>query len=72
MQTTIGALVLSFLFFPSSGQGKKTDRELDELNGPVRFVRVDVEDYQSQPGNVIRSFEIKVYDLSGRATEVIR
>jgi TonB family protein len=75
MQTIITALALSLLFFQSSGPGKKTDRDFDELNGPVRSVRVDVEDYQNQPGNpktATRSFEIKAYDVSGRATEVIR
>lgn len=73
MQTTIiAAFGLSLLFFQSSGQGKKTDRDFDELNGLVRFVRVDVEDYQAQPETVIRSFEIKAYDVSGRATEAIR
>lgn len=75
MQTIITTLVLSLFFAQSSGQVKKTDREYDELNGPVRFVRVDVEDYPGQPGTpktAQRSFEIKAYDVSGRATEAIR
>ena len=74
MQTTIAALAVSLLFVQSSGQGKKTDRDFDELNGPVRFVRVDVEDYPDQsrtPKTATRSFEIKAYDVSGRATEAI-
>jgi TonB family protein len=75
MQTTIAALALSLLFFQSSGQGKKTDRDFDELKGLVWFVRVDMEDYPGQPGipkAATRSFEIKAYDVSGRATEVLR
>ncbi|MEK6304156.1 MAG: energy transducer TonB [Acidobacteriota bacterium] len=75
MQTITIALALGLLLFQSAGQGKKTDREFDELNGPVRFVRVDMEDYRDQPGapkTATRSFEIKAYDVSGRATEVIR
>lgn len=74
MQTIITTLVLSLFFAQSSGQVKKTDREYDELNGPVRVVRVDAEDYPGQPGTpetATRSFEIKAYDVSGRATEVI-
>ncbi|MEK6324135.1 MAG: energy transducer TonB [Acidobacteriota bacterium] len=76
MQSIITALVLSLLLFQSSGQGKKTEREFDEMNGPVRFVRVEVEDYRDQPGapkTETRSFEqIVAYDVSGRVTEAIR
>jgi TonB family protein len=74
MHAIITAFVLSSLLFQSSGQGKKTDRDFDELNGPVRFVRVDVEDYRGQPGSsktLTRSFAITAYDVSGRATEMI-
>lgn len=75
MQTIITALALSLLFFQSSGQGKKTDREFDELNGPVRLVRVDTEDVRDQSGNPknnTRSIEkIAAYDLNGRMTQQI-
>ncbi|MEK6289432.1 MAG: TonB family protein [Acidobacteriota bacterium] len=75
MQTIVVAFVLSLLFFQSSGQGKKTDREFDEMNGPVRFVRVDTEDVRDQSGNPknnARALErIASYDPSGRMTEEI-
>lgn len=75
MQIIIASLALGFLFFQSSQQGKKTDREFDEMNGPVRFVRVDTEDVRDQYGNPkdnSRSLEkITAYDLNGRRTEEI-
>ena len=75
MPTIIAALALSLLVLQSSGQSKKTDREIDEMNGPVRFVRVDTEDVRDQSGNPknnARSLEkIAAYDLNGRRTEEI-
>ena len=75
MQTTIAAITFSLLFLQASGQGKKTDRELDELNGLVRFVRIDTEHVRDQSGNPKnnrRSIEkIAAYDLNGRITEEI-
>lgn len=75
MPTVITAIALGLLLFQSSGQGKKTDRDFDELSGPVRFVRVEVEDYGGQsiaPIIDTRILEkIVAYDLSGRVTEEI-
>jgi hypothetical protein len=75
MQTIIAAFALSLLFLQLGGLGKKTDREFDELIGPVRFVRVDTEDVRDQHGNPkdnTRSLErIAAYDLNGRMTEEI-
>jgi len=76
MQTIVATLVLSLLFAQSSGQVKKTDLEYDELNGPVRIVRVEVEDTQYQSGapriNTRFLEKIVAYDVTGRVTEEMR
>lgn len=76
MQTIITAFALGLLLFQSSGQSKKTDRDYDELNGPVRFVRVEMEDTQYQSGapriNTRFLEKIVAYDVTGRVTEEIR
>lgn len=75
MQTIIAAFALGLLFLQSSGQGKRTDRDFDELKGAVRIVRIDTEDLPDQSGNPkdnTRALErIASYDPSGRITEEI-
>lgn len=76
MQTIITTVVLSLLFAQSSGQVKKTDREYDELNGLVRFVRVESEDLRDQSvdskANARVLEKIDLYEMSGRLMEQIR
>lgn len=74
MQTIVTTLILSLALAQSSGQVKKTDREYDELNGAVRFVRVEVEDRDESGASKTntRFFEkIVAYDVHGRLTEEI-
>jgi len=75
MPTIITSVALSLLLFQSSGQGKKTDREYDGLNGLVRVARVEKEVSQDQTGNPngnARGLDkIIKYDRSGRETEEV-
>ncbi|HXU38053.1 MAG TPA: energy transducer TonB [Blastocatellia bacterium] len=76
MPTVVTTLILSLLFAQSAGQVKKTDREYDDLNGPVRSVRIEFEDLRDQSvgsktnGHFLE--KIALYDVSGRLTEEIR
>jgi TonB family protein len=75
MQTVVTTLILSVLFAQSPGHVKKTDREHDDLNGPVQIVRVESEDIRDEsatPMNNARGLErIALYDVNGRLTEQI-
>lgn len=68
-------LILSLLFAQSPGHAKKTDREYDDLNGPVQIVRVESEDIREEsagPRNNGRVLErIALYDVNGRLTEQV-
>lgn len=75
MQLLITSLTLSFVFFQASGQAQKTDRDYDELTGPVKVVRTEVEDLRDKTGNPkdnSRQLEkIVTYDRDGRMMEEV-
>ncbi len=67
MPTMIASLFLSLIFFQSSDKEKKTDREYDQLNGPVRLVRIETERRNKE-----RSLDkIVLYDLNGMESEEV-
>jgi TonB family protein len=75
MPTIIASLILSLFFFQSSDKEKKTDREYDNLNGPVRLVRVETEyppDRTGNPKNNVRGLsKIILYDINGMESEEV-
>ena len=75
MPTIFASLILSLIFFQSSDKEKKTDLEYDELNGPVRLVRIETEHPQGRTGNPKNNErgldKIIVYDLNGMKSEEV-
>lgn len=69
-------LISGLLLAQSPAQGRKTDREYDELNGPARSVRVESEELRDQSvdskTNARVVEKIALYDTGGRLTEEIR
>ncbi|HJQ26371.1 MAG TPA: TonB family protein [Blastocatellia bacterium] len=73
MHITLTLMALGMLFFQAAGQEKQTDRDYDELVGPVRVVRTEAQYLRDKTGNPKdngRQLErIVVYDRAGRMTE---
>ena len=65
MHTILSLLAFSLLF-QATGQEKKTDRDYDELNGPVRIVRIEKQDLPDETGN-----PKVIYRVSGAGTSGI-
>jgi TonB family protein len=83
MPTIIASLVLSLVFFQAPDKEKKTDLEYDELNGPVRLVRIETEylagineeNWKDGLGSIKHGervlTKITLYDINGRKSEEV-
>jgi TonB family protein len=74
MPTIIASLILSLFFFQSPDKERKTDRELDELNGPVRVLRLEsgpVIFRSGNYGNTRHLGRIILYDINGRRSQEV-
>lgn len=74
MPTIMASLILSLFFFQSPDKEKKTDRDYDGLNSPVRRVRIETEypNRSVDPKNNARGLDkIVFYDRDGRESEEV-